>query len=56
MVGRLGRILRRLRFVLADRATIANMAPEYGATRGFFGIDEKTIAHVPDRPADADIA
>ena len=27
---------------LADRATIANMAPEYGATCGFFGIDEKT--------------
>jgi aconitate hydratase len=25
-----------------DRATIANMAPEYGATMGFFGIDEKT--------------
>ncbi len=28
---------------LADRATIANMAPEYGATMGFFPIDEKTI-------------
>ncbi len=26
-----------------DRATIANMAPEYGATMGFFPIDEKTI-------------
>lgn len=25
-----------------DRATIANMAPEYGATMGFFGVDEKT--------------
>ena len=25
---------------LADRATIANMAPEYGATMGFFPIDE----------------
>ncbi|WP_234001129.1 aconitase family protein, partial [Erythrobacter sp. HI0019] len=25
---------------LADRATIANMAPEYGATCGFFGIDD----------------
>ncbi len=29
---------------LADRATIANMAPEYGATIGFFPVDEKTIA------------
>ena len=26
-----------------DRATIANMAPEYGATMGFFGIDDKTL-------------
>ncbi len=26
-----------------DRATIANMAPEYGATMGFFGTDEKTL-------------
>ncbi len=26
-----------------DRATIGNMAPEYGATIGFFGIDEKTL-------------
>jgi aconitate hydratase len=31
---------------LADRATIANMAPEYGATCGFFGIDEKTIDYM----------
>ena len=28
---------------LADRATIANMAPEYGATIGFFPVDEKTL-------------
>ncbi len=29
-----------------DRATIANMAPEYGATMGFFGVDEKTIDYM----------
>ena len=31
---------------LADRATIANMAPEYGATCGFFPIDEETCAYL----------
>ncbi len=31
---------------LADRATIANMAPEYGATIGFFGVDEKTTGYL----------
>ncbi len=31
---------------LADRATIANMAPEYGATCGFFPIDAKTIEYM----------
>jgi aconitate hydratase len=31
---------------LADRATIANMAPEYGATCGFFGIDQKTLDYL----------
>ena len=31
---------------LADRATIANMAPEYGATCGFFPIDQETIAYM----------
>ncbi len=30
---------------LPDRATIANMAPEYGATMGFFPVDEKTLAY-----------
>ncbi|MBK7935315.1 MAG: aconitate hydratase [Acidobacteria bacterium] len=28
-----------------DRATIANMAPEYGATMGFFGVDENTLEY-----------
>jgi len=47
---------------LADRATIANMSPEYGATMGFFpvdrvtldylrmtGRDEKKVMHFPSR-------
>jgi aconitate hydratase len=31
---------------VADRATIANMAPEYGATMGFFPVDEQTLAYL----------
>ena len=31
---------------VVDRATIANMAPEYGATMGFFGVDEETVAYL----------
>jgi aconitate hydratase len=31
---------------VADRATIANMAPEYGATCGFFPVDAKTLAYL----------
>ena len=31
---------------LADRATVANMAPEYGATCGFFPIDEETLKYL----------
>jgi len=31
---------------LADRATIANMAPEYGATIGFFPIDDETLSYM----------
>ncbi|MDO7654984.1 MAG: aconitate hydratase AcnA, partial [Paracoccaceae bacterium] len=31
---------------LADRATIANMAPEYGATCGFFPIDQETLRYL----------
>ncbi|WP_375382826.1 aconitate hydratase AcnA [uncultured Sphingomonas sp.] len=40
---------------LADRATIANMAPEYGATCGFFPIDDKTLDYMrlTARSADA---
>ncbi len=39
---------------LTDRATIANMAPEYGATMGFFPVDEETISYLrfTGRPAD----
>jgi len=42
---------------LADRATIANMAPEYGATCGFFPIDDRTLDYMrlTGRP-DQDIA
>ncbi len=40
---------------LADRATIANMAPEYGATCGFFPVDEVTLEYLrlSGRPDDA---
>src|SRR5690606_28125475 len=31
---------------VADRATIGNMAPEYGATMGFFPADEKTLEYL----------
>jgi aconitate hydratase len=39
---------------LADRATIANMAPEYGATIGFFPVDDKTLQYLrmTNRPAE----
>jgi len=39
---------------LADRATIANMAPEYGATCGFFPIDDETVRYLAlsGRPAE----
>ncbi|MBW2459048.1 MAG: aconitate hydratase AcnA [Deltaproteobacteria bacterium] len=42
------------RLPLADRATIANMAPEYGATMGFFPVDDKTLAFLEatGRPAE----
>ncbi len=34
------------RLSLADRATISNMAPEYGATIGFFPVDDETLAYL----------
>ncbi len=39
---------------LADRATIANMAPEYGATCGFFPIDKETIRYLRNTGRDED--
>ncbi|CAK9856311.1 unnamed protein product [Sphagnum jensenii] len=39
---------------LADRATIANMAPEYGATCGFFAVDEETIKYLKLTARDED--
>lgn len=39
---------------LADRATIANMAPEYGATCGFFPVDSETINYLTFTGRDAD--
>ena len=37
-----------------DRATLSNMAPEYGATAGFFPTDEKTIAYLRSTGRDED--
>ncbi len=39
---------------LADRATIANMAPEYGATCGFFPIDRETVNYLTASARDAE--
>lgn len=38
---------------VADRATIGNMAPEYGATMGFFAVDEKTLDYLEMTGRDA---
>ncbi len=40
---------------LADRATIANMAPEYGATCGFFPVDHQTLRYLRDTGRDQSI-
>ena len=42
------------RLPLADRATIANMAPEYGATCGFFPIDSETLRYLNNTGRDED--
>lgn len=42
------------RMTLADRATLANMSPEYGATMGFFPIDEQTLAYLRQTGRDED--
>lgn len=39
---------------LADRATIANMCPEYGATIGYFPVDKKTLDYLKQTNRDAD--
>jgi aconitate hydratase len=40
---------------LADRATVANMAPEYGATMGFFPVDQETLAYLRFTNRDTDL-
>ena len=40
---------------LPDRATIANMAPEYGATMGFFPIDAETLSYMERTGRDSDV-
>ena len=50
--GQGGRQVRRVlrcgaaSLAVPDRATLGNMAPEYGATMGFFGIDDKTVDYL----------
>ena len=43
------------RLTLADRATIANMAPEYGATVGLFPVDEETLSYLKQTGRDPKI-
>ncbi|MGD9367364.1 MAG: aconitate hydratase AcnA [Desulfobacteraceae bacterium] len=45
------------RLTIPDRATLSNMTPEYGATLGFFPVDEKTIAYLrmTDRERQAEL-
>lgn len=41
---------------LPDRATLANMAPEYGATMGFFPVDEETLNYLKQTGRDQNVA
>jgi aconitate hydratase len=43
------------KLALADRATLANMSPEYGATMGFFPVDEVTLAYLRNTGRSADL-
>ena len=40
---------------LADRATVANMAPEYGATMGFFPVDSETLNYMRQTGREEDL-
>ncbi len=40
---------------LADRATVANMAPEYGATMGFFPVDEESLNYLRNTGRDEEL-
>ena len=40
---------------LADRATVANMSPEYGATMGFFPVDQETLEYLKFTNRDPDL-
>lgn len=42
------------RLSVPDRATIANMAPEYGATTGFFAVDDRTLEYLGQSGRDPD--
>ena len=57
VVGQVRRVLRRpacRRLTLADRATISNMSPEFGATSALFPVDGETLRYLRDtgRPAE----
>jgi aconitate hydratase len=43
------------RLTLADRATVANMSPEYGATMGFFPVDQETLHYLRGTGRDTEL-